>query len=148
MEFQAGDVLLTQFEIRIETIAPFFERGRRSGCINVLNPSPAAPLAPELAALVDVCVLNESELKALSGVPVDVNDEQSIIQAARSLLPGNATVVVTLGDRGAIAIQPDREITVHAAKVDVVDTTGAGDCFVGSLAACLATGRPIRDALD
>jgi len=145
-----GDVLVSQFEIPAVTIEAFFARGRAAGATTILNPAPMVAFNRNLLDLTDIMVLNETELGALAGVDVNAGDADSkFIQLARSLMPSkDHCVCVTLGSRGAIAIVQDEAIMIPGRVVTPVDTTGAGDCFVGALAARLAAGAPIRGALE
>ncbi len=147
---EAGDVLVSQFEIPVSTIKAFFSRGRSSGARTVLNPAPAIEFDHELLGLVDVLVLNESELAFLTKRILNEDDDISrFIEAARSLRVNNQQVIcVTLGARGVVALVEDEVITIPGRKVKAIDATGAGDCFVGAVAAQLAAGEEIREALE
>lgn len=144
-----GDVAVSQFEIPLPTIAAFFRRAREAGVVTVLNPAPAQNMSGELLALVDILVLNETELGFLAGVELSDSDEAArIFDVARQLQARqDQTICVTLGKRGVLALAGREEITVSGRAVKAVDTTGAGDCFVGALAAQLADGVPLRTAL-
>jgi ribokinase len=145
-----GDILVSQFEIPAATIAAFFARGRAAGATTILNPAPMTAFNRNLLELTNIMVLNETELGALAGVDVSAGDDDlKFIQLARSLRPSkDHSVCVTLGGRGAIAVVQDEAIVIPGRVVTPVDTTGAGDCFVGALAARLAGGAHIRGALD
>jgi ribokinase len=145
-----GDVLVSQFEIPAVTIAAFYARGRAAGATTILNPAPMAAFNRNLLELTDIMVLNETELGALTGVDVSAGDDDSkFIQLARSLRPSkDHCVCVTLGRRGAIAVVQDEAIVIAGRLVTPLDTTGAGDCFVGALAARIAGGAHMRKALD
>lgn len=147
---EKGDVLVSQFEIPALTIAAFFARGRAAGATTILNPAPMVAFDRNLLDLADIVVLNETELGALTGADIDAGDDKAkFIQLAQSLRPSKDQVVcVTLGSRGAIAVVQDEAIMIPGRVVTPVDTTGAGDCFVGALAARLAGGADIRGALD
>ncbi|MDA9402888.1 ribokinase [Bradyrhizobium sp. CCBAU 45389] len=144
-----GDVAVSQFEIPLPTIAAFFRRARDAGAVTVLNPAPAQKMSSELLALVDILVLNETELGFLAGAELSESDEAArIIEVARKLQArADQIICVTLGKRGVLALAGREEIAVPGRAVKAIDTTGAGDCFVGALAAQLAEGTALRAAL-
>lgn len=144
-----GDVAVSQFEIPLPTIAAFFQRARAVGATTLLNPAPAQKMSGELLALVDILVLNETELGFLAGTELTDSDEAAkIIAVARKLQARqDQTICVTLGKRGVLALAASEEFAVPGRVVKAVDTTGAGDCFVGALASQLADGVPLRAAL-
>jgi len=144
-----GDVAVSQFEIPLPTIAAFFQRARSAGATTLLNPAPAQKMSSELLALVDILVLNETELGFLAGMELTESDEAAkIITVARKLQArADQTICVTLGKRGVLALAASEELAVPGRVVKAVDTTGAGDCFVGALASQLADGVPLRAAL-
>src|SRR5581483_9342279 len=131
------DVLVSQFEIPIAAIEAFFARGRAAKARTILNPAPVVDFDPALLRLVDVLILNETELGALAGTRVTANDEPArIIALARGLQSAHDQVIcVTLGRRGAIALAGKEIVEIAGRAVTAVDTTGAGDCFVGAVAA-------------
>lgn len=143
-----GDVLVSQHEIPQDSVAAFFKAGQKVGATCILNPAPARPTPVELLALVDVLILNETELALLSGVEIDGGSSRAEIVSAIESLGLTGAVVATLGSRGALAVVGDRQIDVEGYEVTAVDTTGAGDCFVGSFAAQLTTGSTIDEALE
>jgi ribokinase len=144
-----GDVAVSQFEIPLPAICAFFQRARAAGATTILNPAPARAFDPSLLALVDILVLNESELGLLANRGLRDTDEISLfVDAARSLQANDRqTICVTLGKRGSVALVDGEVLTVAGRPVKAVDTTGAGDCFVGALAARLALGASVRDAI-
>jgi ribokinase len=145
-----GDVAVSQFEIPLPTVAAFFFRARSAGATTILNPAPAAAFDRGLLDLVDILILNETELAAIAGEEVGEHDPDShIVEAARTLLRRDGqSVVVTLGRRGAVAWAQGRALTIPGKAVESRDTTGAGDCFVGAVAAQTALGVPIAQALE
>ncbi|MBW7972506.1 ribokinase [Bradyrhizobium sp. BR 10289] len=144
-----GDVAVSQFEIPLPTIAAFFARARKAGAMTLLNPAPAQKMSSELLALVDILVLNETELGFLAGVELSEGDSAArIIDVARKLQArADQTICVTLGKRGVLALAASEELSVAGRAVKAIDTTGAGDCFVGALASQLAGGAALRTAL-
>ncbi|MBR0872086.1 ribokinase [Bradyrhizobium tropiciagri] len=142
-----GDVAVSQFEIPLPTIAAFFKRARIAGATTVLNPAPAKPADKALLDLVDILILNETELGFLTGTELSDGDPPArFAEAARSLAQGR-TICVTLGKRGVLALADGEPLLVPGREVKAVDTTGAGDCFVGALASQLAGSKALRDAL-
>ena len=124
----AADVLLCQLEIPVAVVVDAVTLARRSGTVTVLNAAPAGPLPDDLLAAVDVLEVNETEADQLG---------ERVVSRVRN-------VVTTLGGRGATWRGPDRAVVhVPAPTVTVVDTTGAGDAFTGTLAACWQRGPEV-----
>lgn len=143
-----ADVVLLQLETPIDTVRWALEEARRLGRRTVLNPAPARvlPLPADLLPLVDYLTPNEVEAGLLTDRVVRSLDEAE--DAARLLVArGVSTVVVTMGAMGAVAVSASGALRVPAFPVESIDTVGAGDAFSGGLAACLAAGAPIADAL-
>ena len=144
-----GDIAVSQFEIPLRAISAFFQTARKAGATTILNPAPARSFGADLLALVDILVLNETELGLLTKTPLQEGDHAArFVEAASALRTRPEQIIcVTLGKRGAVALVDGEAVTVPGRTVKAVDTTGAGDCFVGALAAQLALGTTIRDAL-
>jgi len=145
-----GDVAVSQFEIPLPTLTAFFSRARSAGAMTILNPAPAAAFDRGLLDLVDILVLNETELSAIAGAEIGESaSDAHIVEAARTLQRRDGqSVVVTLGRRGAVAWAQGKALTIPGNAVESRDTTGAGDCFVGAVAAQTALGVPIAQALQ
>jgi ribokinase len=145
-----GDIAVSQFEIPLATVSAFFKRARAAGATTILNPAPAIEFGAELLDLVDILILNETELGLLTKTELRDSDEPARFVEAARRLPANLgrTICVTLGKRGVLALIEGQSLLVPGHQVKAVDTTGAGDCFVGALAAQLAGGRTIDEALD
>jgi len=144
-----GDVAVSQFEIPLPAITAFFERARAAGATTILNPAPAAEFGRKLLDLTDILILNESELGLLAGAELrDTDDEARFIEAARIVQARKGKIIcVTLGKRGVLALFDGESLVIPGRAVEAIDTTGAGDCFVGAVAAQLAAGKSIHDAL-
>ena len=126
-------VLLLQLEIPLETVIHAAKWGKQKGMTVILNPAPARELPDELIANVDYILPNETELSLLTGVPV--TNITSTEKAAQVLLArGAKNVIVTLGSKGALLVSSHQTTQVESYKVDVVDTTAAGDAFIGGFA--------------
>lgn len=145
-----GDIAVSQFEIPLPAIGAFFKRARAAGATTILNPAPAIECGAELLDLVDILILNETELGFLTRIELrDSDDPARFVEAARALpIAKDRIICVTLGRRGVLALIEGEPSIIAGRTVTAVDTTGAGDCFVGAVAAQLAAGRSIRDALD
>lgn len=136
---QAARVLLCQLEVPLECVAEAFRLARAAGATTILNPAPAQSLPTELLQLTDLCVPNETEATLLTGI--DTATIEGAAAAARALRQrGARAVVVTLGSRGCLFDDGERMELFAAFPVPAVDPTGAGDAFVGALAAALAEG--------
>jgi ribokinase len=128
-------VVVAQCEIKQEVTLASFKAAKARGCITILNPAPFQPLSDELIELTDWLIPNESEFRELHG-NLPTSDE--ILKSFRS----GQSSIVTLGSQGAVYISSDGQLTyVDAPKVTAVDTTGAGDAFVGTFAYSLASGK-------
>jgi ribokinase len=144
-----SDVAVSQFEIPLPTIGAFFEHARAAGATTILNPAPAVEFDRAVLDLVDVLILNESELSFLTETELrDTDDHARFIEAVGCLQTGPDQIIcVTLGKRGALALIDGEPLIIAGRTVEAVDTTGAGDCFIGAVAAGLSAGNSIRDAL-
>ncbi|MFD9005950.1 ribokinase [Streptomyces sp. NPDC059582] len=137
----SADALLLQLEIPLRTVLAGARTARAHGVRTILTPAPAQPLPPELLAATDLLVPNEHEAAALTG-------RTDPREAAAALLDQVPEVVVTLGAAGSLyAARGAEPLTVPAPRVTAVDSTGAGDTFVGALATALGEARPVREAL-
>jgi ribokinase len=145
----SGDVAVSQFEIPLPAISAFFTRAQAAGAWTVLNPAPMQHFDRGLLELVDVLVLNETELGLLAKAELrDADDLARFAEVAKSMQTRpDLTICVTLGKRGVLALIDGEPFMAAARPVKAVDTTGAGDCFVGALAAQLAEGIPLRQAM-
>jgi ribokinase len=128
-------VVVAQCEIKQEVTLAAFTAAKARGCTTVLNPAPYQEISAELLALCDWIIPNETEFRELHGA---LPTSDSILQSFR---PGKNSIV-TLGSQGAVYVSAEGQLTkVGAPKVTAVDTTGAGDAFVGTFAYSLANGK-------
>lgn len=143
---RAARLLVAQLEVPLDAVDEALRLAREAGVTTLLNAAPAADLPDTLLARVDWLVVNENEAAALAGHAV-ASLEQAKAAGARLLQRGPKQVVVTLGAHGLVLVSSDGAVHQPAPKVQAVDSTGAGDTFVGTLAAGLAQGLPPRQAL-
>ncbi len=142
-----ADFIVLQLEIPLETVYYTLRFARKHGIRTILNPAPGQPLDLAEAANADYLIPNETEAEALCGSPVRNLDEAR--SCAQSLLrSGLRRVIVTLGANGALCVGHDGDRHVPPFKVATVDTTGAGDAFIGSLACFLASGVAEVEAIS
>lgn len=140
------DILLLQFEMRLDVTAEILRRARAYGVTVILNPAPAAKFPEELLASADYLTPNETELSILSGMPV--NTDENLIAAAKKLTGGGVKcVVATLGARGALIVTKNGAEIVSGFKVKAVDTVAAGDSFNGAFAVALSEEKSLREAV-
>ena len=139
--------ILLQNEIAWDTTAAVMREAKRRGVPVWLNPAPALKLERETLALIHTCILNETEIEVITGEKV--SGAEDAMRAAKLLLDaGVEQVVVTLGDKGCAWVRRGGEpVVVPAFKVRAVDTTAAGDTFIGAAAAAACEGKPMLEAL-
>jgi ribokinase len=143
---QSAKVLVCQLEVPIEATTEAFRLARSAGVQTILNPAPATKLPDELLRLCDYCIPNETEIELLTGQAATTLDGAE--RGARLLQErGPKTVIVTLGGRGVLVLDGKRIDHIPALDVKAVDTAGAGDAFIGSLAAFLADGLSLPAAV-
>ncbi|MCE5260223.1 MAG: ribokinase, partial [Chloroflexi bacterium] len=146
----AADVIICQCEIPVESSLEAFRIAKRNPrCTTILNPAPAPDALPdELLRLTDLLAPNESEAERLTGLRV-LSMEEAAAAAAALQKRGPQHVVITLGERGALLASGHTPVMyVPAGRVQVVDTTGAGDAFIGSLACFIGEGRELAQAVQ
>jgi ribokinase len=141
--FEAADVVISQLEIRDEAVEAVSRICKEVGKPLILNPAPTRPLTKAIYESVHILVVNEHEVRTLSGIE-DIETATAWFQTQ-----GCRVVVVTLGAEGAtyVSFSDGKQGSVPAARVVPVDTTGAGDCFVGWLGVGVAEGLSLEDAV-
>jgi len=141
-----ADTIVLQFEIPLRTVYHAVGFARANGIRCIVNPAPAQPIDFKEVGAADYFIPNESEAETITGMPVHSIDQAK--ECAEFLLrQGMQKVVITLGERGSLVAGSDRMELIPAFKVQAVDTTGAGDAFIGSFAVFLGEGLPEKEAL-
>ncbi len=144
---EQSDVFLAQLEISLETVEYAISMAHEAGVTVMLNPAPGRELDKKLLAMVDVLTPNETETQIITGMPVtNLKQAEAAAQALRA--QGVGTVVITLGAEGAMVATRDNVTHVPGRRVQVVDTTGAGDAFSGALAVALGEGQELIQAVQ
>jgi len=145
---RGSSVVVCQNEIPVASTMKAFQIARDEGGIfTIYNPAPAMVVEEALLKLTDLLIPNQHEARLLTGMATETEDE--VVAAAKKLQDmGAQKVIVTLGERGALILDEHGPFFVSSRKVEAVDTTGAGDSFVGSLAYLLAAKIPLRYAVS
>ena len=146
LKLSLGDIVIAQFEIPDAVIIDAFQRARKAGARTILNAAPARAMPERLLPLVDILVVNETELAATCGKLIDGSDVAAVTGAAASLSGPSLAVVATLGSAGAAVAAGGTTVRIAGVVVKATDTAGAGDCFIGALAAALARGEGLQQA--
>ncbi len=141
----SSDILMTQLEIPLETALAALRLGKENGALTILNPAPAQAIERGQLAHVDILTPNASEARILLGLPPD--EPSPPLELARQLRNfGAETVVLTLGENGALIVSGTATAPIPAFPIQAVDVTGAGDSFNAALAVSLGAGRPLEEA--
>ncbi|WP_049310030.1 ribokinase [Staphylococcus aureus] len=143
-----ADFVVAQLEVPIPAIISAFEIAKAHGVTTVLNPAPAKALPNELLSLIDIIMPNETEAELLSGIKV--TNEQSMKDNANYFLSiGIKTVLITLGKQGTYFATKNQSQHIEAYKVNAIDTTAAGDTFIGAFVSRLNKSQDnLADAID
>ena len=142
-----GDYLICQLEISQETVKYALELGKKKGMITLLNPAPAANLIDGILACCDYFIPNQSEAEFYTGIYPDT--ELSAKACAEKLKTfGVKNIVVTMGGEGSSAVSNGEYVQVPAKKTTPIDTTAAGDTFVGAFTVALSEGKDIKSAME
>ncbi|MQS76724.1 ribokinase [Lactobacillus halodurans] len=144
---QSADIIVLQLEIPFETVYKAIELGHKYHKQIILNPAPAADLNQDYASMVTYMTPNEHEAQMLTGI--DTSTPDGIKKSASELLKqGYQNVIITIGDKGSYFVNKNVEIQISAYKVKAVDSTAAGDAFIGAFAYGLSRGNSIQDSLQ
>lgn len=141
------DIVILQQEIPIETVEYSLEQASKKGKITILNPAPAIKITEKILTFTDFLILNETELELVSGK--ESIPEAEYIQAIKELKnKGAKNIILTLGEKGGMYTDGEEVKDYKALKVKAVDSTAAGDSFIGAFALKLAENATVSDALN
>ena len=148
-ELSASDVLISQLEVSPSEIEDLFIKAKNTGTYRILNTAPALKISKNLIHETDLLVMNESELENLTERTLERQNADSIGQSIKDLnLSTTQSVVVTLGSKGVYVYTNQKGQLINGHKVDAVDTTGSGDCFIGALASQYLESKNLLDSVD
>lgn len=139
------DIFLTQLENNLSAVEKGLEYAKQKGMYTVFNPAPAIPLSKEIYKYVDLLIINQSECELLCGIYPD--NEESIEASFEKFKKLGCDVIITLGVKGSVVSFEGKRYAIKAYQVESVDTTGAGDTYVGVLCAMLAKHISFEKAL-
>lgn len=146
-EIRKSALIIMQHEIPIETITYIINKAELEDIPVLLNPAPYHPISDEVMGKIDYLIPNEIEAKLLSGI--EVIDEESVRSTSELFTSkGVGHVIITLGSEGAVCFANDEFIEQPAFSVTAVDTTAAGDTFVGYFGASIVSGKSLKEALE
>lgn len=140
------DVVLTQLENPIEVVAYALKYAKQKGAFTVLNPAPAQQIPEDLYGALDLIVVNETEATLLTGEKL-VSEESYQRVGQIFLEKGVQSVILTLGEKGSVYMANNDYLFIPSYVIDVVDTTGAGDSFIGGFLSQLITGKEVSESL-
>jgi len=144
---EKSSCILLQFEIPLDTVLHAIRFAKANGILCIVNPAPALPVDVGTLRDVDYFIPNESEAQTISGMSVqNIKDAQR--SAASLVKDGPANIIITMGSAGALLATPSETRFIEAYPVNSVDTTGAGDAFIGSFATFLLEGYAAADAIS
>lgn len=145
--FEEAEIVVFQLEIPLETVKEGLKIAKETGKITILNPAPAMELDDEIISNIDILIPNEHELERMTNV--EVIDDESILKASKLLLnKGIKQIIVTLGSKGVLYIDNKKNEFFNAYNVNVVDTTAAGDSFIGGFLTSYVEDRDIKKAIN
>lgn len=144
---KSADILITQFEVPNDTVAYALKKAKELGVQTILNPAPAREISKEILDNTDYITPNETEFEIISRKTLDSSEKleaEMIMWQANNL----TKLIVTRGADGVSFVEKGKVVTIPSIKVNVVDTTGAGDTFNGALAHCLSHKMNLREAIS
>lgn len=143
---QRNDIFLTQLENDYSLVRSAVRHAKEKGMYTILNPAPARVLDRDVYENLDLIVVNQSECELLTGIyPCD---EDSCMEAMHSFEAKGVAAIITLGTHGSMSNAFGRYLFVPAQRVETVDTTGAGDSFIGALCSCLSRDMDMKEAME
>ncbi|TCO77472.1 ribokinase [Marinisporobacter balticus] len=143
---EKSKMVVFQLEIPLETVKYGLQRAKELEKYTVLNPAPAKSLDEEMIKNIDLLIPNETELEILT--QIEIKEEEDFLHASKKLIEkGVKSLIITMGEKGSLYIDKKCVKKFQAKKVNAVDTTAAGDSFIGGVVTYLAEGKEIDEAI-
>ena len=142
-----AEIIICQMEVNEEETFNLFKRAKQKNCKTILNLAPYKKIRSEILTLTDVLIVNETEFSELSGIELNLINEDiniDIINSPESLK--SIDLIVTLGKRGVLIFSKGNKTFIAAEQVKAIDTVGAGDCFVGAMSYGILNGKDLLSA--
>ena len=142
-----AEIIICQMEVNEEETFNLFKRAKQKNCKTILNLAPYKKIRSEILTLTDVLIVNETEFSELSGIELNLINEDiniDIINSPESLK--SIDLIVTLGKRGVLIFSKGNKTFIAAEQVEAIDTVGAGDCFVGAMSYGILNGKDLLAA--
>ena len=142
-----AEIIICQMEVNEEETFNLFKRAKQKNCKTILNLAPYKKIRSEILTLTDVLIVNETEFSELSGIELNLINEDiniDIINSPESLK--SIDLIVTLGKRGVLIFSKGKKTFIAAEQVKAIDTVGAGDCFVGAMSYGILNGKDLLSA--
>lgn len=144
---EKNEIIISQLEIPEITVQKLFEIAKKENKITILNPAPATELNEEIYKQTDILIPNETELALLSSR--ELSDLESIYRAGETLLKkGVKSLIVTLGENGCVYMNKENRNHFPTSKIQAIDTTAAGDSFIGGFVTALSEGKDIEECIN
>lgn len=143
---EKSHIMIAQLEVPLDTIKYAFKKAKQYGKYTILNPAPARVLDEELLQMTDLLVPNETELEILSQRTLETQEDM-LLAAKELMLKGVKEIIVTLGANGCLYIDKTTSTHYPALLVKAVDTTAAGDSFIGAMATAFSEGKLLKEAI-
>jgi ribokinase len=149
IKFNKGDIAVTQLALAEEVLTKFLKKAKDSKATTILNCAPQNKVSKDLLKLADYIILNEREAAFFAGnMAVSQNHLVALDYAKKIRLREDQVIVVTLGSKGSVTLNGHEVIRIPGIKVDAIDTTGAGDTFVGAFATALSESMGLKQGLS